>query len=224
MNTLSVFIDESGDFGEGRNAAPYYLVSMIFHDQSECINEAVEKFENALRNCVFHDQCVHTGPIIRREVPYDHLSIDERRKILFTLRSFMLACNIKQHTFIAERRITINKMDLSAALSKAFSSFIRDHLEYLLSYDEIIVYYDNGQSELGSILTAIFNAHLNNIEFRQARPQQYKLLQVADFICTMELLKIKLEKNSLTSSEQKFFYKPQELKKSFIKPVIKLRY
>ena len=94
----------------------------------------------------------------------------------------------------------------------------------MLSYDEIIVYYDNGQSELGSILTAIFNAHLNNIEFRQARPQQYKLLQVADFICTMELLKIKLEKNSLTSSEQKFFYKPQELKKSFIKPVIKLRY
>ena len=31
---LSVFIDESGDFGAYEHHAPYYLVAMVLHDQS----------------------------------------------------------------------------------------------------------------------------------------------------------------------------------------------
>ena len=34
MQVLSVFVDESGDFGEYEKHAPYYIVSMVFHDQS----------------------------------------------------------------------------------------------------------------------------------------------------------------------------------------------
>ena len=33
---LSVFIDESGDFGPYEPHAPYYLVAMILHDQNNC--------------------------------------------------------------------------------------------------------------------------------------------------------------------------------------------
>ena len=70
-------------------------------------------------------------------------------------------------------------------------------------------------------MNAIFSDHLDNVEFIKAMPQQYKLLQVADFICTIELLNIKKNSNSLNSSEKKFFYKPQELKKTFIKSINK---
>lgn len=56
---------------------------------------------------------------------------------------------------------------------------------------------------------------------RKAMPQKYKLLQVADFICTIELLNIKRNSNTLNSSEKKFFYKSQELKKTFIKAINK---
>ena len=34
MKELSVFIDESGDFGEYDDQAPYYIITMVFHDQS----------------------------------------------------------------------------------------------------------------------------------------------------------------------------------------------
>jgi len=34
MKELSVFIDESGDFGESKDNSAYYLVTFVFHDQS----------------------------------------------------------------------------------------------------------------------------------------------------------------------------------------------
>ena len=35
---LSVFIDESGDFGFIKDASKYYLTTLVFHDQSEYSN------------------------------------------------------------------------------------------------------------------------------------------------------------------------------------------
>lgn len=74
-----------------------------------------------------------------------------------------------------------------------------------------------------SDLNTVFSIHFSNVEFRKAEPQKYRLLQAADFICSMELLRIKKNENRLSKSEQKFFYKPQELKKSFWKTVDKKR-
>ena len=58
-------------------------------------------------------------------------------------------------------------------------------------------------------------------EFRKSEPQNYVLLQAADFICTLELLKIKKSLNQLSKSETSFFYKPKELSKTFIKSIDK---
>lgn len=96
-----------------------------------------------------------------------------------------------------------------------------EHTDYFNSFDRILVYYDNGQNELSSILNAVFSVLFSNVEFRKAEPQRYRLLQAADFICTVELLKIKQAEHRLSKSEEKFFYKPQELKKTFIKSVAK---
>ena len=89
------------------------------------------------------------------------------------------------------------------------------HMDFFADFDRIIVYYDNGQSELSAILNAVFSIQFSNVEFRKAEPQKYRLLQAADFICYMELLKIKHLEKRLSKSEKQFFYKPQELKKPF---------
>ena len=36
---LSVFIDESGDFGEYNENSPYYLVSMVLHEPENQVHE-----------------------------------------------------------------------------------------------------------------------------------------------------------------------------------------
>ena len=34
VSELSIFIDESGDFGTYDIRSPYYIITMVFHDQS----------------------------------------------------------------------------------------------------------------------------------------------------------------------------------------------
>ena len=39
MHELSIFVDESGDFGEFKPHSPYYIISMVMHDQAVDIGE-----------------------------------------------------------------------------------------------------------------------------------------------------------------------------------------
>lgn len=40
MKELSVFVDESGNYGG--QSAKYYLVTLVFHDQSASVAETIE--------------------------------------------------------------------------------------------------------------------------------------------------------------------------------------
>ena len=43
LSELSIFIDESGDFGPYDFRSPYYIITMVFHDQSVDISEPIAK-------------------------------------------------------------------------------------------------------------------------------------------------------------------------------------
>jgi hypothetical protein len=112
---------------------------------------------------------------------------------------------------------------MTARLSRNIASLLRAHEEYLQGFDQIVVYYDNGQVELTKILTSVFSALFTNVEFRKVKPANYKLFQVADLICTMELLALKIEAGQLSHSEQEFFCSVREFKKNYWKPLQKKR-
>ena len=78
VSELSIFIDESGDFGTYDIRSPYYIITMVFHDQSCDISEPIAKLRRDLSNLgIDPDHSVHTGPIIRREKEYEFMPIDE---------------------------------------------------------------------------------------------------------------------------------------------------
>ena len=133
-----------------------------------------------------------------------------------------MSCQIKYFSIVIKKKEAPNKMLLSARIAKHLSAFIRENL--FQNYDKIIVYYDNGQQELSMIINTILNTAFTNVDFRNASPQQYRLLQVADFICSLELLKEKYTNNLLTKSEKSFFYKPQELQKNYLKSIRKKQF
>ena len=221
MKEVSVFIDESGDFGEVKKRPAYYLVTFVFHNQNNDIEQQVEKLEESVKSAGFDVEYIHTGPVIRREEVFAGYSIDERRKLLYKMLNFVNTCPISYLTVVVDRKEAVDKVSLSGKLAKAINIAISAHQDFFASFDKIIVYYDNGQNELSAILNAVFSIQFSNVEFRKAEPQKYRLLQAADFICTMELLKIKRDENRLSKSEEKFFYKPQELKKTFLKSIEK---
>lgn len=41
MKELSIFVDESGDFGEYEKHAPFYIVTMVFHNQAIDISDNI---------------------------------------------------------------------------------------------------------------------------------------------------------------------------------------
>lgn len=221
MKELSIFIDESGDFGEVKERPAYYLVTFVFHDQKEDIRQQVLKLEESVRISGFHLEYIHTGPLIRREEVFANYSIDERRKLLYKMLNFVNVCPIRYMTVVVDRKEAADKIKLSGKLAKEINTAFREHSDFFMEFDKVIVYYDNGQIELSAILNAVFSIYFSNVEFRKAEPQKYRLLQAADFICSMELLKIKKNEKRLSKSEEKFFYKPQELKKTFFKSIEK---
>ncbi len=216
---LSIFVDESGDFGEYDYHAPYYIISLVFHNQNNDIQSDLEHFENELAHLNLPNHCVHAGPIIRSEEEYKGMSLDERRKILKRLIAFIRHINISYKTIYIEKKHITDSVEAIGKLSKQLSSIIRENIDLFCSFDVVKIYYDNGQVEVTRVLSSVFNALLENVEFRKVIPSQYRLFQVADLICTLKLTELKLENHTLSKSEKTFFENERTLKKNYLKPI-----
>ena len=106
------------------------------------------------------------------------------------------------------------------------SSFVKENFCYFQQFDKIIIYYDNGQNQLANILVSVFSSWFHNkFEYRTVSPYDYKLFQVADFICTLSLINHKLIcGQKLTKSEQIFFGSTRSLKLNYLKHIKKLNF
>ena len=60
---------------------------------------------------------------------------------------------------------------------------------------------------------------LDNVEFRKVIPSDYRLFQIADLVCTLQLLEFKCDNHTLSNSEKRFFKSERVLKKNYIKPL-----
>ena len=67
MKELSVFVDESGDIdGESR----YYLLALVFHDQSNELTPTISLYEQSLNNRDLPNILFHFSPLLRANERY----------------------------------------------------------------------------------------------------------------------------------------------------------
>ena len=118
MSELSIFIDESGDFGEYDYHSPYYIISMVYHDQADSIEEPLQALSRQLSNIGYPDHCVHTGPIIRRENEYEYEKIMTRRKIFNYMITFIKHTDIRYKCFSIEKKHIEDSVEAVGKLSK----------------------------------------------------------------------------------------------------------
>lgn len=221
MNELSIFIDESGDFGEYNPHSPYYIITMVFHNQTEDIQPAISRLNRELSYLKLDNMCIHTGPIIRKEEIYKNMSVHERRRIFNKMVAFIRQINIRYKCFYIEKKHIADVVEATGLLSKQISQFVREYYTEFLSFDDVKIYYDNGQVEVSKILSSVFNALLPNPIFRKVMPSEYKLFQAADLLCTLELVKLKWKNSMFSKSELTFFGNIRDLKKNYLKPLSK---
>jgi len=205
LKTLSVFCDESGVFGSYESHSPYYIVTLLFHDQSVDIADSIGVFTRKLYDLGFPECTVHSGPLIRRENEFFHLPLLERKRIFNVIYNFSRTTDIKYHSFVVEKKQLAGDMDLVVKLTKQLSAFLREHMEELMNFERKVVYYDYGQKELATILISAFSAVLGDVEFKKVAPADYMLFQAADMLCTLELLSVKAARKSLSKSEKAVF-------------------
>lgn len=131
MKELSIFIDESGDFGAYTPKSPFYIIGIVFHDQKNDISEATANLDNGLKQIGFTRKCVHVGPLIRREAEYTHLSIQERIRILRRMLNFASRVNFTYQAFIVDKKHIHAKTELVTKLTHQISNFIQQYYEFI---------------------------------------------------------------------------------------------
>lgn len=219
-NILSIFVDESGDFGKTDPKHPFYYVTLVLHEQVNNISDSVCKLDNLLTNWGYSNHYIHVGPLIRREKPYTEETRDNRRSIFNALFQFIDRLSIRYIVLSLNKSKCPfqSKLSYTEQLSKLLAIALKDNLSYFMSFSKIILYYDYGQDELARILTTTFNILFSNVEIRNVSPIDYRLLQVADFICTVEMT---ADKSELTQSETTFFQSRRSFRKNTLKAIRK---
>ena len=217
---VSVFIDESGSYEHDRQSSRYYLVCMVFHDQDIDITAEIEKLEVALESIGLDRlHCVHAGPLIRREREYAGMNREERRGIFRRMFLFFHNVDVTYKCFVIDKNFLGPNQDVHDSLLQQIIRFLLSRADELSAFDKLKVYYDNGQSKLTCILKEAFSIFASRTEFiADVEPARYRLFQVADITCTLELARAKLLSNEgLSESEMVFFGGVKKLKKNYLK-------
>ena len=216
---ISVFVDESGSFEPDSSSSRFYMVCMVFHDQSSDISDNVRKIDAALQNMGLEaNHCVHAGPLIRREKEYAGMRREERRGIFDRMMAFLRKADISYKCFCVDKNLLGNKQNVHDPLLQQILQFLVAHADKFSSYDTLKVYYDNGQAQLTMLLKEAFAMFSSQTIFiPSVEPANYRLFQVADLACTLELARCKLSCEGLSESENVFFGGPKNFRKNYLK-------
>ena len=223
MSELSIFIDESGDYGTN---SEFYLLTFVFHEQDKPIDRQIAILDESLGNMGYpNTKALHTGPMVRKEDEYQNMALQDRRKLFARLLGFAHSCNISYKSFCLCKREYPDPLVLKNRLAREVSLFFRDNMEYFAGFDRVIAYYDNGQAIVTNIINSVFGAVFFDVEFRRVLPCDYRLFQCADLFCTLELLREKKARSRRFShSEEIFFGNWQTLRKDYLRKIDKLRF
>ena len=221
---LSIFIDESGDFGAYDPKCPYYIISLVFHNQMDDMSALFQSFDRALDETTLRRNFVHMGPLIRREYEYSKLSVAERLQIYRRTKAFIEKAKFSYQNFIVEKKHIETSMELTTKLAQQITNFIRQHYQYFVQFDKVKVYYDNGQDGVAKIIMAVFTALFNNPDIKVAKQEDYKMLQAADFVCTAALTELKMNRHGLSRSERHILGNDKMIYKYMLKPLKKKKF
>lgn len=224
---ISVFVDESGSFDPDRQSSRYYMICMVFHNQDIDISHEINALEDSLVSIgLDRNHCIHAGPLIRRECEYAATSREERRGIFRRMFLFMHNADISYTCFKVDKNFIGSKQGLHDPLLQQIVQFLIDHAAEFNTFDTLKVYYDNGQEDLTALRKEAFAIFASRTEFiPEVEPSKYRLFQVADLACTLELARAKLsEPEGLSESEKVFFGGTKNFKKNYLKLLDRKRF
>ena len=104
-------------------------------------------------------------------------------------------------------------------MKRNVSDLLFDHLDFFQEFDEVKVYYDNGRDIVKQALDQSIGFVLSKgvVERRKTSMIDYRLEQVADYLCTIELAAVNYGAGEAGETYNKFFGKFGPFKKNWLK-------
>ena len=218
--TLSIFVDESGKLQHPDACSRFYIVGMVLHDQDFRVTELVSKLDDDWLRMGLSNFCFHAGPLIRGEKGYRYMLREKRAAIFARMMLFARQMKFSYHCLIVDKRFVTSIQQIIQELQCQLAEFLDSKAFSSSAFDKLKVYYDCGQAPITKLLHDTFTAKLGNrVEFAQAvKPENYKLFQLADLVCSVKLTESKLSKGvPLTVDENRFFRGPRNFKHSILR-------
>ena len=138
---------------------------------------------------------------------YEFLNIEQRKAMLAYFSSFVRKLPISYITFVYRRSQFEDPARLMECMGRDISSAMVEHLGFFQSFDDVKVYYDNGQDIVKQALDRSVGKVLSGgvVRRRKTSMTDYRLEQVADYLCTIELALAKYEAEEDGETYNKFF-------------------
>ena len=208
---LNIFIDESGDFGFEEGSSELYAVSFTLHESANSISEEI-KYLNEKLSKLDYDGMIHLAYLVAKRGDYEHFSLEKRKSIFWAIFYFAKRAKIQIHTVIVNKNFKNKKMQLTRELKSKMAEFIDQISYYMDEFEKVVIYYDNGQEELGKIIDGLIK-NKNNIEHRvEFNHQRKRLFQVSDMLTVIDKLDYKRKNNMAFTKNEEYFFRGKDFR------------
>lgn len=204
LNELSIFVDESG--GQGGHSR-YCLVALVFHLQSLGVDDAIAEYEADLARRNLDNVVSHMSPLMNGHDAYANYDMATRKMMLATFEGFVRGLPFSYKAFTYRRSEVDSPEEFSIRFRKDLMLFLIDNLAFFQKFEAVKIYYDNGQPMVAEALHKAIDYAISKqaVLYRMATQTDYRLAQVADYICTLELTDMKFKAKELTATDIKIF-------------------
>lgn len=206
--TLSVFVDESGVLSKDDPTSRFYLITLVSHDQAFDISGEVKRLDAELDTVGIANLFFHAGPIIHAHDRFSFMNWDLRRKIFYRMLAFANRIPFRYACLLVDKKFADTTEGIVNSLERQLADVVDTHRLDLSDYETVKVYYDCGQKPVTNLLHKFFaaRAHIPIVFAQAVEVARYKLIQIADLICTLKLIETKLACGmAMSKSELKFF-------------------
>lgn len=216
LRDLSVFVDESGTQG-GRTA--YYVVTFVLHDQSDAIASRVTAYELSLTNHGLPNIPFHATPLMRAHDDYQALEVSQRKQMLVSFATMVQRLPIRYRSFVYRSKEFGDSRRLQSLIRRDLVNLLIDHLGYFQSFDRVKIYYDQAQRAVTQALRDAFEYALAReaVIQRESDYRTFRLAQVADYLCAIELAACKYERGEQTETDLRFFGSRGSFRRNWLK-------
>lgn len=218
MRELSLFIDESGS---DNLKDKYYLLTLVLHEQDEDISESILLYERSLTEKKLPNIPFHASPLLNGHDDYESMDLGDRKRLLSSFRVFFRHMPVRYTCITLKTKEYTDLGQITATMRKRLVDFLFDKLPYFQNFDAVKIYYDDGQKSVANAIHKAVDYALakDAVAYRFTSSADYRLSQIADYICTMELTALKYADKASTATDEKIFGSWSQFKKGILKEV-----